>query len=189
MLQVWSVTIRYSLLTTKALIALKAFWWLLSQGRNVWWASLVVHGIKTQVWSTNLGRYTEMYHMSPRKAWTSVADLGTSHFNVLSAFLEFASMPFCEIWCPRKYTSNLNNMHFLSLQYSFLACSTIMTRHMCFKCSLTCLDQIIVSSIYTWQILPIRCLSADCWWIGAHSSVSSAFPTIHTSPEVHWQYV
>ena len=140
---VWSMTVRQSALTTRALMDSNAHWWSAVQEKCV----LLVSGVNMYVWSASLGRNDAMYQTWPKKAHTLVELVGTGQSKNFWIFDMFNLIPWAEMWCPRKSISIRKKSHFLGLQNNHTAISAFMTITMCFICSATVLDQTTMSLI------------------------------------------
>lgn len=97
-----------------------------------------------------------IYLTNPKKAQTLVLDLWVSHCDIQFMVEELGSMPWAEIWCPKNSISSLKNWHLAVLQYSFTQCRASMIMFICLVWSAVFWDQIIISSKYTWHILPMH---------------------------------
>src|SRR5882762_6659533 len=124
----------------------KASWCSAVQFGKCFWASFVVKGVNTVVWSASFGKKVATYLTSPRKDWTSVEHLGTGQFRILSTFEELSSMPHAEIWCLKKSISKRKNAHFAGFRCNLALAKAFITISMCLVCSATVLDQMTMSS-------------------------------------------
>jgi hypothetical protein len=89
-----------------------------------------------------------MYWTSPKNCRTCLANLGAGQLRIHKTFVWSASIPYAEMWCPKKSISVVNNMDFFNEQSSCAFHNTSRTRAMFCLCSSSVLDQMIMSSKY-----------------------------------------
>lgn len=131
----WLIVVRQSQPTTSALMASKVYWWFMVQGGNVVLHSFFVSSVRRVVCSANWGRNAVMYLTIPRNCRTCFADLGIGQFKICSTLLESASIPFADMWWPRKSISVAKSFDFLSEQYNWAFLSASKTSATFVLCS------------------------------------------------------
>ena len=140
---VWSMTVRQSALTMRALMDSNANWWSADQEKNNFML-LLVRGVRGHVWSASLGRNDAMYQTRPRKPQTSVKLVGIGQSKIFWIFDVFGSIPQVEIQCPRKSIFVRKKSHFFGLQNRQAVISDFITMLMCFTCFATVFNQITI---------------------------------------------
>ena len=106
--------------------------------------ALVVSGVRTLVNSANCRRKTLIYRTNPRNAHTSFADHGNFQLRIFSTFPALASIPWADMWCPRKLTSIRNNNVFFGEHSSLAHLKASIIILIFILCSLIVLGQIII---------------------------------------------
>lgn len=120
--------------------------------------------------------------MSPPKEWISTRLFGVGQSRILCTFFGSGSIPHAKMWCPRKLISLQNSKVFFGEQKRCTSCKAWSTKQMFCSCSAIIWDQMIISSRYTWQILPIRYLSMQlmCHWWTARAFQTPMSMTVHS---------
>ena len=108
--------VRHSALSTRLFIAWKAFSCAGFQSGNLSSAALAVREVSMVVRLASLRRKVVMYLTRPRKALTSLHDLGLGHEVILSVLALSGSIPHTDIRWPRKMISVQNRSDFFMLQ-------------------------------------------------------------------------